>query len=115
MKAKHAGRANPYKKSRKKPAHKKQFLGTDVKTVTQLTELKCSPRRKLQIANQILAYTENLLLTQDMVDPLPKPQLDTLKVIVSDWKTATKKLKADIRVKNIERSKIHTPFAALLR
>ena len=112
MKAKSFAHHN---KPRKKPAHKKQFLGTDVRTVSQLRELKCSPRRKLHIANQILAYTENLLLTQDAVDPLPKPQLDTLKVIVSDWKSATKKLKAELREKNIERSKVHTPFANLLQ
>ena len=103
MKAKSFAHHN---KPRKKPAHKKQFLGTDVRTVSQLRELKCSPRRKLHIANQILAYTEGLT----GVEQLPTAQVDLLKEIVRDWKTAVKELKSAIRSKNIERSKVHTPF-----
>jgi hypothetical protein len=115
MKAKHAGRNNPYKsKKKKKASHKKQFLGTDVRTVTQLVELKCSKRRKLQIASQLLKYAEEVQGLESSCG-MNKIRLELANEAVRDWKKAVKELKAEIRSKNIERSKVHTPFASLLK
>lgn len=114
MKAKHAGRANPYnskKRRNKKSSFRKQFLGTDVRTVTQLIELKASPKRKLQIARQILAYTEKVFLGEQW----PPAQLPVIRAIINDWRQAVANMKAAVKAENVKRSKVHTPFANLLR
>ena len=114
MKAIHAGRNNPHKKSRKKPAHKKQFLGTDVRTVTQLTELKCASRRKLQIAKQLLKYAKEVQGTEAS-EGVRNMRRQLANEAVNDWTKAVKELKSSLREENIERSKVHTPFANLLQ
>lgn len=113
MKAIHAGRANPHnnKRRKKKPSFRKQFLGTDVRTVTQLIELKASPKRKLHIARKISAYVEGLLRHE----VFPAPQLALLKESSSDWKRAVRQYKAAVREENIRKSHYGTPFKDLLK
>lgn len=117
MKAKHAGRANPNKKRRKKKSSfKKRFLGTDVRTVSQLVELKCSTRRKLVIAKQLKKYADEVLgieLEATSQGCGNVARLDLAKQAVNDWNRAVRDVKRQLRENNIERSKTYKPFKGL--
>jgi hypothetical protein len=107
------------KNRRQKPAHTKQFLGTDVRTVSQLEELKCSLKRKLVIAQKLKAFAEKVHAEEIKLQDLfsTNERAITAGAALREWTRAVdrySKLVKDARIAQYKRKqKVHNPFKGL--